>query len=117
MAGFYSHFAWNVRVADFSSVLYHFKLVPGLLAQAERAVQRRNYWKRSREYVHYRDLLRRDPDLVIDPSTATRLDNPMQLVRSGFLVGSEALASEALASVPVATAQALATAEANYSSL
>jgi hypothetical protein len=80
----------NARVADFSCVLYHYKLVDGLPEQAARDLrEERRYPILIPYYEMYRDVTERNPDIGIGRDTAMELESVNELIENGFLVVSD----------------------------
>jgi Glycosyl transferase family 2 len=81
----------NARLADFSCVLYHYKLVDGFREWAARAVREENYLANLmlRHYRKYHEVVERNPDIRIRQDTARELGSVNQLIDEGFLVVSD----------------------------
>ena len=84
-----SHEVRGARLADFSSVLYHYKFAGDFRARVEDAVRHGHYYAGSAEYRQYQQVLDAAPDLTLDGPHAEQLESPDQLVERGFLVVSE----------------------------
>ena len=85
------HRITNARIADFSCVLYHYKLIDGLPEQAARAL-REGYWYPIMVpyYEKYRDVMERNPNISrIGRDTAMELGSVNELIDNGFLVVSD----------------------------
>ena len=82
------HRVSNARVADFSCVLFHFKLLDRLYEQALRAVAEKNYPNRHEKYEKYVDALEKNPELRIKRETAREIKSVNDLVENQFLVVS-----------------------------
>jgi Glycosyl transferase family 2 len=82
------HQASNARVADFSCVLFHYKLLDRLYEQALRAVAEKNYPNRHEKYEKYVTALEQNPELQIKQETARELESVNDLVENQFLVVS-----------------------------
>ncbi len=82
------HQASNVRVADFTCVLLHYKLLDRLYEQALRAVSEKNYPNRHEKYEKYVSALEQNPELQIKRETAREIKSVNDLVENQFLVVS-----------------------------
>src|SRR5215212_7397894 len=78
----------NARVADFTCVLFHYKLLDRLYEQALRAVAEKNYPNRHEKYEKYVDALEKNPELRIKRETAREIKSVNDLVENQFLVVS-----------------------------
>jgi hypothetical protein len=83
------HRTSNARVADFTCVLFHYKLLDRLYEQALRAVSEKNYPNRHEKYEKYVDALEKNPELQIKRETAREIKSVNDLVENQFLVVSE----------------------------
>jgi glycosyltransferase involved in cell wall biosynthesis len=83
------HRASNARVADFSCVLFHYKLLDRLYEQALRAVSEKNYPNRHEKYEKYVSALEVSPELQIKRETANEIKSVNELVENQFLVVSD----------------------------
>ena len=83
------HGIGNARIADFSCVLYHYKLVDGFRERAVRAAQEENYALATFHYKKYQEMLEQNPDIKIWRATARKLGNVNELIDNGFLVVSD----------------------------
>lgn len=87
--GFSSHWVNNVRVADFTCVLFHYKFV-AMRERAKQAIRRREHYnKDALKYRKYLDALEKTPDLQLKQETSKELERVNDLVDDGFLVVSE----------------------------
>ena len=82
------HRVSNARVADFSCVLFHYKLLDRLYGQALRAVSEKNYPNRYGKYEKYVSALEASPELQIKRETAREIKSVNELVENQFLVVS-----------------------------
>ena len=82
------HRTSNARVADFSCVLFHYKLLDRLYEQALRAVAEKNYPNRHEKYEKYVIALEQNPELQIKRETAREMESVNDLVENQFLVVS-----------------------------
>jgi hypothetical protein len=85
-----AHKVMNANLADFTGVLYHYKLLSSLLDQARIAEVGQNYAKKSRQYRAYRRTLEAQPGLVLERPTARSLGSVEQLVDERFLYVGDA---------------------------
>ena len=77
----------NARVADFSCVLYHYKLVDGFRERVARAAREENYAADSTLYYkEFHEWLKRNPGIRIMQDTARELGSVNELIDNGFLV-------------------------------
>ena len=80
----------NARIADFSCVLYHYKLVGGLREQLARDLQEGRYPRVLLPgYTQYHDVLEQNPDINIKQDTARELGSVDELIDNEFIVVSE----------------------------
>jgi glycosyltransferase involved in cell wall biosynthesis len=80
----------NARIADFSCVLYHYKLVGGLREQLARDLQEGRYPRVLLPgYTKYHDVLQQNPDIRIRQVTARELGSVNELIDNEFLVVSD----------------------------
>jgi Glycosyl transferase family 2 len=82
------HRTSHARVADFSCVLLHYKLLDRLYEQALRAVAEKNYPNRHEKYEKYVTALEQNPELQIKQVSARELESVNDLVENQFLVVS-----------------------------
>ena len=82
------HRTSNAHVADFTCVLFHYKLLDRLYEQALRAVAEKNYPNRHEKYEKYVDALEASPELQIKRETAREIKSVNDLVENQFLVVS-----------------------------
>ena len=82
------HRTSNAHIADFSCVLFHYKLLDRLYEQALRAVSEKNYPNRHAKYEKYVDALENSPELQIKRETAREIKSVNDLVENQFLVVS-----------------------------
>lgn len=85
-----SHFVENVRNADCTGVLLHYKFTSAFPALVARAVQEGQYWADSTEYQLYADVLKSEPNLAMNrkAKTITRFTGTGALIEAGFLESS-----------------------------
>ena len=85
------HRVENARLADFSCVLYHYKLVDGFREWAARVVRDESYNPELmlRHYKRYLEVVERNPGIRIRQATARELGSVNDLVDNRFLVVSE----------------------------
>ena len=84
------HWVGDARLADFTGVLLHYKLLNGLYAAVRREVESRNYPNRWGKYDRYLKVLEAAPSLEIKAETARELGSTDDLVGTRFMVLSEA---------------------------
>jgi len=83
------HWVGDARVADFTGVLLHYKLLNGLYGAVRREVEVRNYPNRWGKYDRYLKVLEEAPELEIKAGTARELGSTNDLVGTRFMVLSE----------------------------
>ncbi len=83
------HGVRNARVADFSCVLYHYKLVDGFRERATQAAREETYAQATFHYKKYHEMLERNPEIRIRQDTARELGSVNELIDDGFLVVSD----------------------------
>jgi len=80
----------NARIADFSCVLYHYKLIGGLRERLAQDFQEGRYGRlRIPGYTKYLDVLERNPDTRLRQDTAREIRSVNELIDNGFLVASD----------------------------
>jgi hypothetical protein len=86
-----AHWVDNARIADLTCVLFHYKFLDEHFhKQAARAVREKNYFKNSKEYTMYLEVLEQNPGLQVKGEGAKELRSVNELVENQFLVVSEA---------------------------
>ena len=80
------HWVGDARLADFTGVLLHYKLLNGLYAAVRREVEVRNYPNRWGKYDRYLKVLEGSPELEIKAGTARELESTNDLVGTRFMV-------------------------------
>lgn len=83
------HWVGDARLADFTGVLLHYKLLNGLYAAVRREVESRNYPNRWRKYDRYLMVLEGAPSLAVKTATARELESTNDLVGTRFMPLSE----------------------------
>ena len=83
------HWVGDARLADFTGVLLHYKLLNGLYGAVRREVEVRNYPNRRGKYDRYLKVLEEAPELAIKAETARELGSTNDLVGTRFMVLSE----------------------------
>ncbi len=83
------HWVGDARLADFTGVLLHYKLLNGLYAAVRRKVESRNYPNRWRKYERYLMVLEGAPSLAVKTETARELGSANDLVGTRFMPLSE----------------------------
>ncbi|OGO06385.1 MAG: hypothetical protein A2Y73_07945 [Chloroflexi bacterium RBG_13_56_8] len=89
MAGNSSHQVANARVADFTGVLFHYKLLSNFYEQTIEAIRTGSYYYDSAEYKRYYEVLEQNPALRVKRETARELRDVNELIDNGFLVVSQ----------------------------
>lgn len=83
------HLVSWAKVADISTVLFHYKFLPQFADRVEQAVAEQQYYQGSAEYKQYQQVLAQQPMLSFyHPDYSVKLDSVDQLVDLGFLVTS-----------------------------
>ena len=83
------HWVGNARIADFTGVLFHYKLLGSLYGLVRRESERGRYVNRYGKYEKYRKVLEAAPRLRIKDDTAEELGSVNDLVGTPFAVVSE----------------------------
>ncbi len=83
------HWASNARVANFTGVLFHYKLLGSLYKLVRRETEEQTYVNRYGKYEKYRKVLESSPDLPIKRDTARELESINDLVGTPFAVVSK----------------------------
>jgi hypothetical protein len=81
----HSHLHLNVRIANISGVLYHYKFPPHFSKQVESALHERQYWANSSDYNHYGRKINSGEKLILKDSSAQRLKSVNELLDQSFL--------------------------------
>ena len=85
-----SHRVTNARIADFTGVLLHYKLLDEHFhAQVEQAVREEHRLQNSAVYKIYKDTLDREPALMVKRDTAREMKSTNDLVEDRVLTVSE----------------------------
>jgi FkbM family methyltransferase len=85
-----THVVAGANIADFTTVLFHYKLVNGHFhAQVEQAVKEEHRIQNSAVYKKYKQTLNREPTLQLKRDTAKEMRNVNDLVEDRFLVVSD----------------------------
>jgi hypothetical protein len=79
----------NARVADFSCVLYHYKLADGFRERVTQAAQEETYAQATFHYKKYHEALGRNPIIRVRHDNARELGSVNELIDNGFLVVSD----------------------------
>ena len=85
----HGHDVANAKVADFTSVLFHYKFHDYFREQVARAVREGTYWGDSTEYKKYLEVLDKNPSLQVKRETSKELASVNDLLENGFLVVSD----------------------------
>ncbi|MEM7635593.1 MAG: glycosyltransferase family 2 protein [Pseudomonadota bacterium] len=83
-----SHFIYGVSLADFSTVLRHYKYVPGFEDHVSDSVRKQQYWRGSYEYRHYQAHLTKSGRINLKDETSEVFLSADQLLEQGFLNAS-----------------------------
>ncbi len=83
------HWASSARVADFTGVLFHYKLLGNLYGIVRRETEEQTYVNRYGKYEKYRKVLESSSDLSIKRETARELESVNDLVGTPFAVVSK----------------------------
>ena len=83
-----SHHASNVRLADFTAVLRHYKLLDGFQAKVRRAVAEENYAHGSARYKKIQQAMTRPDVIRVAPEAVVELRQTSELLDAGLLVAS-----------------------------
>ncbi|MBA2511407.1 MAG: glycosyltransferase family 2 protein [Rubrobacteraceae bacterium] len=83
------HWVGDARLADFTGVLLHYKLLNGLYAAVRREVESRNYPNRWRKYDRYLMVLEEASNLAVKAETARELESTNDLVGTRLMVLTE----------------------------
>jgi hypothetical protein len=84
-----SHGIANARIADITSVVYHYKFLGRFREHTAWAAREENYWENSAEYKKYLEVLDKHPSLQMKQETAKELNDVNELLQNQFLVVSE----------------------------
>jgi len=80
----------NARVADFSCVLYHYKLVDGFRERVAQAARQETYARATHQYKKCHEVLEQNAGSVrIMQATARELGSVNELIDNGFLIVSD----------------------------
>ena len=80
------HRVENARVADFSCVLCHYRLVDGFQERITEDVRNRGD---NRQYTMAHEALKQNPNIEVKQDTAQKLKSVNELIDNGFLVVSD----------------------------
>ncbi len=83
--GRYGHFIKSGKIADFCSVLFHYKFTDDFFDKVYEAVKKEQYYKNSETYKQYHYTLRRTNFLSFKPKNRLKFINTNELVDKGFL--------------------------------
>ena len=82
------HWAGNARVADFTGLLLHYKLIDGIHAQVRREVDERRDLNLGGKYDRYSGVLREAPGLLIKNASSRELGSVNDLVGTNLVTVS-----------------------------
>lgn len=83
-----NHWAVNARIADFSTVLMHYKFTPGFFDQVRNAVREKQYYRSSREYRAYMRGMS-EGGLDFREQCTSTFAGVSELLANGFLAASD----------------------------
>lgn len=84
-----SHAVVGERLADISTVFYHYKFTQSFTATVQRAVSEVSYWNNSAEYQAYQSVLSNNPLLTVSLPHAAVIEDADQLAAKDLLRISE----------------------------
>lgn len=87
------HFVKNARLADFSTVLYHYKFVDNLLNKCRDVSFEKNYGDDSEKYSAYYSFLKDKKFLEINVPWSKELNDVNQLINEGYIAVSDKFCS------------------------
>lgn len=82
---YHAHIHRNLRIADVSGVLYHYKFTPYLSRQIETALEQRQYAANSHDYVQYSKALNTTEKVVLRDSQSRQLRSVDDLLDQSFV--------------------------------
>ena len=85
----HSHFVGNARIADFSTVLYHYKFNKDFYKSSLTVVQTKAFPSCLNEYESYVNALDKKSSITLKQETSKKLKSTYDLVENKFLVVSE----------------------------
>jgi len=91
-----SHMPRKAHIADFTTVLFHYKFIASFMEKAFKYAQEENYAKYSYEYKLYRDALDSDNQLTLSTPGMEKYIDLKQLMEKGFLLVSDQYRDELL---------------------
>lgn len=80
-----SHTSSPINLADFTSVLFHFKFTSGLYHKIQRVIKEDNYWDSSSIYKKYAEKLNKEPLLTLHSENARLFSGTNKLLTEGFI--------------------------------
>lgn len=83
------HGVRNARIADFTCVLFHYKLVSNFYDRTVQAVEEESYYQNSAEYKRYLAVLGKNPSLEIRRETSQKINSVNDLIKNQFLIVSQ----------------------------
>lgn len=87
------HFVKSARLADFSTVLYHYQFVDNLFNKWRDASFEKNYGDNSEKYSLYYSFLKDKKFLKINVPNSKELNDVNQLIKEGYIVVSDKFCS------------------------
>lgn len=84
-----NHKIKGAHIADFSTVLFHYKFTPSFFGQTDKSVKNGNYWNNSAEYKQYKAVLDKDEMLDLYSDMSIKYQNQQQLLDSGLMLSSD----------------------------
>jgi hypothetical protein len=80
-----AHLVSHANEADVSALLLHYKFAPCFPARVADALEHKQYFAESSEYVHYDAAFRAEPDLCLWTASARRYDSVDDLAGTDYL--------------------------------
>lgn len=90
------HIPRKAIIADFSTVLFHYKLIASFVDKTFQYAEEENYWRNSYEYKMYREALDSNNSLALSTTGMEKYTDLEQLVEKGFLITSSQYRHELL---------------------
>jgi len=81
----HAHIHRNLRIANISGVLYHYKFTPYFGRQIETALRERQYFNNSVDYVYYSKTFNSSEKVVLKDNSSKRLKSVNELLDQSFL--------------------------------
>lgn len=90
------HMPRKAIIADFSTVLFHNKLIASFVGKTFQYAEEENHWKNSYEYKMYRETLESNDSLALSTTGMEKYTDMEQLLENGFLITSNQYRRELL---------------------